>query len=88
MSERKKYISEDTGKYPEDRAPLCETMHQQMDTLRVCGETANIILIILTDQESLMPNADPKSVVDEADAVLSELVALSDILQAIQKALT
>lgn len=88
MERNLKCASEDTNKYPEPRAPLCEIMHQQTDTLRVCGETANIILRILTDQEALMPNADPKSVVDEAAAVLSGLVALSDILQAIQKALT
>lgn len=70
------------------RAPLCEIMHQQRDVLSACGDTANIILRLLTNEETLIPKADPKSVVDEASAVLSGLEDLSEILQTIQRTLT
>lgn len=82
------YVVENKESVKTDRAPLCEIMHQQRDVLGTCGDTANIILRLLTNEEALMPKADPKSVVDEAFEVLSGLEELLKILRTIQGTLT
>lgn len=95
MENRKKCISADTTGYVGDaesvkmnaRAPLCELLNQQINTLRVCNETANVILRIITDEEALITNDEPKCALDDAAAVLSGLENLHNILQKIQKAL-
>ena len=70
------------------REPLCEIQHRQMDSVQACNEMANLILRLLTDNETLIGKEEPKTVLDEAEIVLNKLQALMTTLTDIKNAIT